>query len=87
MPNDSFKDFATSLYSPAERIEEIIPDDLTDLAHVTRALNVSVAGTVRVITAGGDESDVFIAAGVPFPLRVTRVLATGTSATGIRGLY
>lgn len=65
----------------------IAPSDSTDLAQVTRALNVAAAGLVRVRTVGGDTADVYVAAGVAFPIRVRRVHATGTTATGIRGLW
>ena len=43
-------------------------------------------GTVRVVTAGGDTADIYIAAGIAFPVRATRVMATGTTATGICGM-
>ncbi|ALG88953.1 MAG: hypothetical protein CL814_08520 [Confluentimicrobium sp.] len=86
MSLDAFDGQMSGLQSPATRIEEIIPDDATDLARVTRALNVAQAGLVRLITLSGDQSDVFIGAGVAFPIRATRVMATGTTATGIRGL-
>jgi hypothetical protein len=41
---------------------------------------------VPVVTVNGDTGRVFVAAGVPFPLRVSQVMATGTTATGIMGL-
>lgn len=87
MPQDAYDTLTPALHSPAVGIEEITPDDLTDLANVTRALNVATAGTVRVIAADGTTGDVFMAAGIAFPIRASRVLATGTTATGIRGLY
>jgi hypothetical protein len=43
-------------------------------------------GVVRVTPLAGGTADVFIDAGVVFPLRVSRVWATGTTATGICGL-
>ena len=83
---DTFETHAPSLSSPAERIEAITPSDTNDLQAVTRAINVATAGTLAVITANGETSDVYVAAGITFPLRVRRVLSTGTTATGIRGL-
>lgn len=77
---------ATGQTSPATRLMVVTPDDSLDLTFSTRALSVSQAGFVRVTTVGGDTGDVYIAAGVPFPLRVIRVWATGTTATGICGL-
>ena len=87
MPADRFAGQARTPAYPATALGEITPDDATDLAEVTIALNVATPGTVRVTTEGGDTGDVTIAPGLAFPIRVTRVWATGTSATGIRGLY
>lgn len=86
MPQDPFQKFAPALTSPVTRIETITPSDSTDLVRVTRAINVAGSGTVRMVTLGGDTADLYLAAGIAFPVRVTRVLATGTTATGIRGL-
>ena len=87
MPIDHFNSTAPSLSSPATGIEEMIPSDSTDVAVTTRALNVGQSGTVRVATSDGTIADLFIAAGIAFPVRVTRVYATGTDAGTIRGLY
>lgn len=70
----------------------ITPDDDNDLALTTRAINVEVTGNVRVTTLGtqedpGDTITLHIAAGMAFPIRAVRVHATGTTATGIVGLY
>lgn len=86
MAIDLFKSFSTSLSAPATRLSVITPSDTEDLTLVTRALCVGESGLVRVQTLGGDEADLYIAAGVPFPIRVNRVMATGTTATDIRGL-
>jgi hypothetical protein len=86
MPKDKFETYNPAPSVPATQIIEITPDDATDLAWVTSALNVSTTDTVRVTTQSGTTSDVTISPGNAFPLRVTRVWATGTTATGIRGL-
>ncbi|MEX5730234.1 hypothetical protein Ga0609869_003587 [Rhodovulum iodosum] len=86
MPHDAFLDFQPGLQSPALHLEPITPSDTADLARVTRALNVAGAGSVRVVTVTGQTGDIHVAAGIPFPIRVVRVLATGTTATGITGL-
>lgn len=80
---DNFKGFSQGLNAPIERIEQVSPNDAADLNMATRALNVTTTGSVRVTTVQGDTSTVFIAAGVPFPIRVARIWATGTTATGI----
>lgn len=87
MPQDAYETLPPSLHSPAIGVEEITPSDTTDLAHVTRALNVATAGTVGVITSDGSLATIFVAAGVAFPIRAVRVLASNTTATGICGLY
>ncbi len=87
MPNDRFKDFAIGLSSPAVGVEAIVPSDTEDLDEVTRAINVAGAGTVRVTTPDGTVADVYVAAGIAFPLRAARIWSTGTTATAIRGLY
>lgn len=83
---DTFETHATSVTAPATYIEIVTPSDTTDLVRVTRALNVATSGTVALVTADGQTVDVFVAAGVIFPIRATRILATGTTATGVRGL-
>lgn len=84
--SDLFQSHQASLQSPASRVMAITPDDGADLAVATRAINVAQAGIVRVQTVAGDVGDVFVAAGIPFPVRAVRIHATGTTATGIVGL-
>ena len=86
MALDPFKSVARHRNDPAAHIDVIIPSDVTDLPRVTRAICVAESGFVRLVSLGGDEADVYIAAGVPFPIQAVRVLATGTTASGLRGL-
>jgi hypothetical protein len=83
---DHFEHHTPGLESPASRLAEITPNDTEDLAFVTRAIVVESAGHVQLVTAGGDTGRVFVASGVAFPIRARRVMATGTTATGIAGL-
>lgn len=83
---DLFEDYTPGLESPATRLAEIVPNDADELAFVTRAVTVETAGHVQVLTAAGDTGRVFLAAGIPFPIRVRQVFATGTTADGIVGL-
>jgi hypothetical protein len=87
MAEDIFASFARAPSLPASSVEEIVPDDAVDLPRVTLALNAATPGAVRVTTHTGEETTVYLAAGVAFPLRVRRVWASGTTATGLRGLY
>ena len=83
---DAFAARHRSPSDPAFRVFEITPDDGTDLAEVTTALNVATPGTVRVTTADGSVADVSVHPGQAFPVRASRVWLTGTTATGIRGM-
>lgn len=83
---DQFENHMSGLESPASRLFAIVPSDTDPLGIVTRAITVEASGHVQVVTAGGDTGRVFIAAGIPFPLRVAQVMVTGTTATGIVGL-
>lgn len=74
------------LKDPAISLFDIVPDDMADLPQPTIALNVAAPGTVRVTTLDGSVGDLSIHPGHPFPVQVRRVWATGTTATGIRGL-
>lgn len=84
--SDTFEGFRSGLESPATHVVSITPSDSTDLPHASRAINVASSGTVRVTTVGGTTDTIFVAAGVPFPVRATRIWSTGTTATGIAAL-
>ncbi|MDJ1008325.1 MAG: hypothetical protein QNJ13_10925 [Paracoccaceae bacterium] len=84
--SDPFEGHQPSLESPALHVAEVTPDDAADLAWPSRALNVAQTGTVRVTTIGGETGTVYVAAGALFPIRVSRIWATGTTATGIVAL-
>lgn len=83
---DAFSDRMRSPTDPAITIIEVTPDDAADLSVTTLALNVATPGLVRVTTVDGSVSDLTIHPGYAFPVRARRVWATGTTATGIRGL-
>lgn len=73
---------------PAQGALTITPDDDTDLIQQTTGIYVGVSGNVAVITSRG-ESVIFLnaAQGSILPVQATRVLDTGTTATGLLGLY
>lgn len=88
----AFRGVPEGAESPPRNGAAITPNDSADLDKTVRALNVATSGTVRVTTMGdeydtGDTIDLYIAAGIAFPIRAVRVHATGTTATGIVGLY
>ncbi|MEL6734364.1 MAG: hypothetical protein AAFO98_00565 [Pseudomonadota bacterium] len=84
--SDPFKNYTPGLESPATSVEAITPDDGTDLVQPSRALNVAQSGLVQITTLDDTTATVFIAAGIPFPVRAKRVWATGTTAVGIVSL-
>jgi hypothetical protein len=83
---DAFADRHRRPTDPAITVFDIMPDDETDLAQVTTALNVATPGTVRVTTADGSVADISVHPGQAFPIRARRIWLTGTTATGLRGL-
>jgi hypothetical protein len=83
---DPFDGHSQSLESPATIALQVAPDDAADLPMPSRALNAAQEGTVHVTTTGGTTATLYIAAGVCLPVRVTRVWATGTTATGLVAL-
>lgn len=85
--HDDFASFQVSLTAPAIAAEMITPSDSTDLAFATRALYVGTGGTVRAVLVSGSEATFEnLPSGSFCPLRIVRVLATGTTATGLVGL-
>lgn len=84
---DRFADYALSLESPAITGFAVAPSDGADLADVTRAVFVGGSGSLAVVFTSGTEVTLTgVAGGSVLPLRVRRIKATGTTATGIVGL-
>lgn len=84
--SDPFETFRSGLNSPATKLVPIVPDDGADLPEFVRSICVASSGLVQVTTTGNTTATIFAAAGAPIPVRVRRVWATGTDATGIVGL-
>lgn len=74
---------------PCVELAAVAPNDSTDLGKVCRALYVGVSGSVVVIAAGDTTSVTLsnVMAGTILPVRVKRVLSTGTTASAIVALY
>ena len=88
MTTDTFRSHSRSLTSPPEHAIAIQPDDAAELLHATRALYVGGGGDVAVQLLEGDVvSLVNVSGGTLLPIRIVRVLASGTSATGLVGLW
>lgn len=71
---------------PGKGLLEVTPDDNTDLTPHPRALWIGGVGAVSVEMVDGTEG-VFSQAQGLLPIRVKKVKATGTTATGIVGIY
>ncbi len=85
--NDDFKMHQAGLTAPASAGQTLVADDNAPLEYVTRALYVGTGGNLRVTLLSGDVVTLnAVAAGTIYPLRITHLHATGTSAADIVGL-
>jgi hypothetical protein len=86
---DSYARYATAgMSGPAEHAAPVIPDDAADLNWMTRAIMVTQAGSVTVTMKGGETATLpGLQPGALYPVRVARIHATGTDATGIVALW
>ncbi|MDO6587342.1 hypothetical protein Q4543_17660 [Salipiger sp. 1_MG-2023] len=85
---DTFQGMTGGMTGPATHAASVTPSDSTDLSAVSRAIMVGVSGDVAVITQGGETVTLpSLQAGLPYAVRVSRILSTGTTATGIVALW
>lgn len=86
MALDRFESFPHALNNPVSVVFTVTPSDAADLQEVTRALYIGGAGNVRLVAKdSGTVTYANVPAGSRLPIRVSRVLATGTTATNIIG--
>ena len=79
--------FSKSPFGPFSHSENVTPNDGVDLVNTSCALMALVSGTISVVMADNVTTSQFqITQGQLLPIRVARVRATGTSATGIVAL-
>ena len=84
---DIFADHTVGLTTPAIRPESVVPSDAVQLAYATRALYVGQSGNVRVRMASGDVVTLAnMQGGNLYPIRVSQVFLTGTTASDLVGL-
>lgn len=83
---DTFAAYSTGIDSPATYAAAVTPNDAADLAVAGRALYVGTAGNLAVVTVGGSAVTLSGVSGW-VPVRVARVLATGTTASDIVVLW
>ena len=85
--SDKFEASASAIDAPYSEAVAVTPSDSADLTWCTRALVATGAGNVAVYMKHSTTSVTLgISAGSPLPVRVDRVLSTGTTATGIVAL-
>jgi hypothetical protein len=86
---DAFATRADDVSAPARYTVAVTPSDTTDLPDVPKALYVGGGGDIALMAAADNTACIFKAAqaGSILPIRVRRVLVTGTSATSLIALY
>ena len=77
---------ASSATVAADSAAAVTPSDGADLAFTCYALIIGAAGTIKVTMRGGQVVTMTVPVGL-IPIRVSRVWATGTTATGITALW
>lgn len=88
MPTDHHQHQMEGLTSPYNDAAAVTPSDSTDLANTTRAIYVGSQGNLTVRMAGSGNDVLFtLDKHEMLPLRVVRVLATGTTCTNIVALW
>ncbi|MFZ5749506.1 MAG: spike base protein, RCAP_Rcc01079 family [Pseudomonadota bacterium] len=84
---DDFASHETSLISPIQDADPVVPSDSLPLPKATRGIYVAASGDLRVrLVSGATVTFAAVPAGSVLPVRVTQVMATGTTAAGIVGL-
>jgi hypothetical protein len=85
---DLYATYQGGLDSPALGGFDVTPHNTNVLSISTRGIMVAVAGNVKVTTVAGDEIVLpALQPGVIYPMRAKIIWATGTTATGVVGLY
>ena len=80
---DDYTGYSGGLESPLAHAREITPDDGTDIERVSRALHIGIGGDLRVTMAGGPTVTFRGLSAGWHPLRVSRIHASGTTASDI----
>ncbi|WP_208347305.1 spike base protein, RCAP_Rcc01079 family [Pseudaestuariivita rosea] len=81
--SNPFKNRTLPLNGPAADIAPVTPNDTQDLPDVALALYAETGGIIRFVSIKGAERTVEVADRAILPVGVTRVLQTGTTATGL----
>ena len=85
---DTFNSASPGLTSPLERGFSVTAHDTNELSHVTRELFIGTGGNIVLELKHGDSITLNnVPDGARLPYRANKVLATGTTASDIVGLY
>jgi hypothetical protein len=78
---------AGSAIGPAAMLRTVTPHDVDELEFVANGIVAATAGTIAIV-AQEDASPVALTvnAGQVYPIRARKIMATGTTATGIVAL-
>lgn len=71
---------------PADFGWEVTPSDSVDLIRPTRAVYAAGGGVIKWLNTAGEAQHSSIEPGERLPIKALRILATGTTATGIEAL-
>ena len=85
--SEPYEKGSLSLNAPLQGAFAITPDDATLLPQHTRQLRITTGGDLRVEFISGVVATIPVWSQDVIDLRVVRVFATGTTATGIYGFY
>jgi len=85
---DLYEGTSPGLTSPAIDGENVTPSDSAALNNVTRAVYVGSGGALRAeFISGREVTFQALPTGAILPLRVSRIFATGTTASGLVALW
>lgn len=74
-------------YNSALGVFAVTPSDTVELTNSTRAIRANVGGTIKITTLNGSVATCNFMAGETRAIRAKLIWATGTTATGIEGMY
>ena len=78
--------YSASSTSPADFSWSVVPDDDADLVRVTREVTAVTGGTVAWVNMAGDPQVTTFFDEDRRPIRARRILASGTTATGLEAI-
>ena len=87
MGNKVFNSVSEDATAPAREWFSITPHDSTPLARKCRSIFVGTGGDVVAVAENGDEVTFTLVDGTILPIQPRLIKETGTTATGLIGLY